>query len=109
MDEALAHTAGSTALLKEIMTDITSGAHSTARELRQSAQKQDYEQYRITAHSIKGLMATIGAEEISAMAKRHEYAARNGEYAYIEEHYGVFANTYEELCGEILNALREIG
>ena len=109
IDEALAHTGGSSELLKEILKDIASGARSTAKELRQSAQKQDYEQYRITAHSIKGLMATIGAQEISVMAKRHEYAARNGEYAYIEEHYGVFTKAYEDLCGEILRAIGENG
>ena len=109
IEEALSHTCGSVPLLKEILTDIASGAHQAAKELRQSAQKQDYEQYRITAHSIKGLMATIGAQEISAMARRHEFAARNGEYAYIEEHYGVFTKAYEDLCGEILKAVRENG
>ena len=29
-------------------------------------------------HSMKSLMATIGAEEMSAAAKQHEYTARNG-------------------------------
>ena len=59
-------------------TVAVAGALAAARELRQSAVKQDYERYRMTAHSMKGLMATIGAEEMSAAAKQHEYAARNG-------------------------------
>ncbi len=106
IDEALAHTGGSPALLKGILTDIASGGRATAKDLRQSAEKQDYEQYRILSHSVKGLMATIGAREMSAAAKRHEYAARNGEYVYIEEHYGTYTRSYEELCAEILKAVR---
>lgn len=106
-EEALAHAGGSAVLLTEILNDIGSAAHETANELRRSAEKQDYEQYRITAHSIKGLMATIGAREMSAAAKRHEYAARNGEYVFIGEHYGSFAKSYEDFCAEILAAIRE--
>ena len=107
IEEAMVHTGGSTTLLKEILTDIASGGRATAKDLRQSAEKQDYEQYRILSHSVKGLMATIGAREMSAAAKRHEYAARNGEYVYIEEHYGTFTRSYEDLCGEILNAVMD--
>ena len=109
IDEALAHSGGSTVLLMEILSDIASGGRATAKELRQSAEKQDYEQYRIISHSIKGLMATIGAQDMSAAAKRHEFAARNGEYVYIEEHYGIFTRSYEDLCGEILKAVRNEG
>ena len=104
-EAGLSHAGGSAALLKEILTDITAGAHATAKELRQSAVKQDYERYRITAHSVKGLMATIGAQEMSETAKRHEYAARNGEYTFIELHYRSFTDSYEALCDEIRKAI----
>lgn len=107
LETALTHTAGSTELLKEILEDICGNAPAAAKELRQSLEKQDYEQYRITAHSLKGLMATIGAEEMSAAAKRHEYAARNGEYAFIEEHCGPFAKQYEDFCADVLKTIRE--
>ena len=108
-DEALLHTGGNAELLKEILCDIASAAPETANELRQAAESKDYEKYRITAHSIKGLMSTIGAREMSVTAKRHEYAARNGEYVFIGEHYGVFAKSYETLCFQILEALKEKG
>lgn len=107
VEEALVHAGGSAGLLTEILNDIASAAHEAANELRRSAEKKDYEQYRITAHSIKGLMATIGAREMSAVAKRHEYAASNGEYVFIGEHYGAFAKRYEDLCDEILEAIWE--
>ena len=108
-DEALLHTGGNAELLKEILCDIASAGPEAANELRQAAESKDYEKYRITAHSIKGLMSTIGAREMSATAKRHEYAARNGEYVFIGEHYGVFAKSYENLCFQILEALKEKG
>ena len=107
VEDGLLHTGGSEKLYKEILTDIASGGHDAAKELLQSAAMQDYEQYRITAHSIKGLMATIGAKEMGAAAKRQEYAARNGEYVFIGEHCSAFAKNYEDLCGQILKALRE--
>ena len=107
LEEALSHTGGSPELLKEILEDIAAGAPAAARELRQSAVKQDYERYRMTAHSMKGLMATIGAEEMSAAAKRHECAARNGEYAFIDAHCDAFAKQYEDFCGELMKAVRD--
>lgn len=107
MDEGLSHTGGDAGLLREILSDIASGGKETAKELRQSAENKDYEKYRLTSHSVKSLMATIGAGGLSSMAKRHEYAARNGEYVFIEEHYGGYAKGYEDLCQEILKALRE--
>ena len=106
VDEGLNHTGGNTGLLRDILADIASGGKETAKELRQCAEKKDYEKYRITSHSIKSLMAPIGAGEMSSVAKRNEYAARNGEYIYIEEHYGAYAKSYEDLCQEILKALR---
>ena len=107
LEEALIHTGGSPELLREILEDIAAGAPAAARELRQSAVKQDYERYRITAHSLKGLMATIGAGEMSAAAKRHEYAARNGEYAFIDAHCEAFAKQYEDFCAGILKTIRK--
>ena len=49
-----------------------------------------------------------GAERCPAHpAKRHEYAARNGEYAFIEEHCGPFAKQYEDFCADVLKTIRE--
>lgn len=62
---------------------------------------------RRTLLCLKGLMATIGAGEMSAAAKRHEYAARNGEYAFIDAHCDAFAKQYEEFCGELMKAVRD--
>ena len=107
VEDGLLHTGGSEALYREILTDIATGGHDAAKDLLQSAAMQDYEQYRITAHSIKGLMATIGAGEMSTAAKRQEYAARNGEYVFIGEHCRTFAQSYEDLCSRILKALRD--
>ena len=107
VEEALTHAGGSAGLLKEILYDIVSGARDAADELRRSAGNADYEQYRITAHSIKGLMATVGAHEMSAEAKRHEYAARNGEYAFIRQHSQAFADQYEAFCEAIMQAIGE--
>lgn len=54
-------------------------------------------------------MASIGAMDMSGEARRHEFAARDGDYAFVDGHYTAFAKAYEAFCEVILEALKADG
>ena len=100
-ETALTHTGGSTALLDEVLADIAANAKEKAKTLRECAEKKDLEGYRIAAHSVKGLMATVGAKAMSEEAREHEYAARDGKAEFVAEKGKAFADKYEEFCRKL--------
>ena len=103
---ALANTGGSEDFLRQIMLDIASEAPDKVGALRRSAKEGDLKAYRIAAHSIKGLMATIGANALSDKAKMHEYAATNGQKEYIIAHCEDLIKDYETMTAKIIEALK---
>ena len=103
---ALANTGGSEDFLRQIMLDIAAEAPDKIGTLRRSAKDGDLKAYRIAAHSIKGLMATIGATELSEKAKMHEYAATNGQKEYISTHCEDLIKDYEAITEKINEALK---
>ena len=88
------------------MLDITAEAPDKVGALRRSAKDGDLKAYRIAAHSIKGLMATIGATELSEKAKMHEYAATNGQKEYITAHCEDLIKDYEAITAKINELLK---
>ena len=97
-ETALMHMGGSGKLLDEVLADLAANARETARGLRECAEKKDLEAYRIAAHSVKGLMATIGATAMSEEAREHEFAARDGNEEFVVEKSKAFADKYEAFC-----------
>jgi signal transduction histidine kinase/CheY-like chemotaxis protein len=69
--------------------------------LREYYKKQDYERYIIESHGIKGAMASIGAVELSEIAKSHEMAGKEERYEFIDQNIEEFISKYEELISNI--------
>lgn len=63
--------------------------------------KQDYERYIIEAHGIKGAMSSVGAMELSEIAKGHELAGKEENYDFIDLNIEEFIKKYEELIYNI--------
>ena len=102
----LIHTGGSEDLLRQIMLDIAMETPDKVAALRRTARDGDLKGYRITAHSIKSLMATIGAGPLSEKARMHEYAANNGQKEYIIFHCEELIRDYETITERINEALK---
>lgn len=105
----LAHTGGSEEFLRQIMLDIADETPDKVAALRRSAKDGDLKAYRIAAHSIKGLMATIGASQLSDRAKMHEYAASEGRKDYVTAHVEELIEEYEQMTNRITDALNNNG
>jgi signal transduction histidine kinase/CheY-like chemotaxis protein len=63
--------------------------------------KQDYENYIIQAHGVKGAMLSIGANELGEMARIHEDAGKEENYKLIDLTIFEFLKKYYELIEAI--------
>ena len=61
--------------------------------------------YRVVAHAIKSTSLTIGATELSAKAKALEYAAADGDEAFIRENNDEMVAMYTDILEKIKAAL----
>ncbi len=68
--------------------------------LRRLFEEHDYENYQIEVHAVKSAMAGIGAMELSEMAKRHETAVKQGDYAYVAQHINELLDAYAVVLDE---------
>ena len=60
-------------------------------------QEQDWTNYIIAVHGIKGAMRSIGANTVSELAKELEFAGREGRISYILKHHDKMLEEYEKL------------
>jgi len=63
--------------------------------------EKDFDNYRITVHSIKSTSLTIGAQELSEEAKALEMAQKMGDIPYIEDNHQRVFEMYKEMVGKI--------
>ncbi len=89
----------------ELLVKFARDEAQKASEMNGFFQKEDLENYRIRVHALKSSAKMIGADALSEMAKNAEYAARDGDAAYIQAHHEELAARYQELAGRILEIL----
>ncbi len=89
----------------ELLVKFARDEAQKAAEMNEFFQKEDLENYRIRVHALKSSAKMIGADALSEMAKNAEYAARDGDAAYIGTHHEELAARYRELAARILEIL----
>ncbi|MCR5119820.1 MAG: response regulator [Lachnospiraceae bacterium] len=60
-------------------------------------EKEDMENYAITAHSIKGASLSVGATDIADMAYSLERAAKRGDINYVWDHHEEMTESYKKI------------
>jgi len=73
--------------------------------LEEHFKANDWPNYQIVAHSLKGTSSTIGALELSALAKELEFAVKENRIDYIKEHHNHVLVEYSKLLDKLKNAL----
>ncbi len=73
--------------------------------IRQLFEKKDYENYTIEVHALKSASYNIAAHTLGDMAKEHEYAGKDGRYAFIEDNVDELLDLYEKVLSEIKSIL----
>lgn len=67
--------------------------------------KKDWEDYRISVHSLKSTSKMIGADDVSEKARKLEYAARDGDIDYISDNNDDLLKDYDRLVDEIKSVI----
>ena len=97
----LGYTSNDTGFYLEILQDYVASFDETKKVLLDSLQKKDLKNYEIKVHSLKGTSKTIGAMDFSEKAKTMEYAAKEGNKAFLESENEGMLKAYEELVRNI--------
>ena len=97
-DEALHLAGGHEDLLKETASIIASECDEKIIRMRECIASEDTKGYELVAHSIKGLMASLGLKDMSERAKKHENAAIENDTEFIRSDGEAFIEAYKEIC-----------
>ncbi len=100
----LAFAAGDEDFYRQIVTTFVNEDKREA--LNSLLQKEDWANYQIIAHSLKGTALTIGAEDLSSAAKELEFAAKENKIDYIKSHHNDVIDQYGKLLEKLKNALQ---
>ena len=69
--------------------------------------KEDWPNYQIVAHSLKGTSLTIGANKLSEAAKALEFAVKENNISYIKEHHDEVMQEYSVLLDKLEEVLNK--
>ena len=87
----------------EIVKKVAEDSLAALDRMQNSYSIKDYNQYRIDAHGIKGMMASIYVAPMQEWAKKHEFAVKEDNLSFIDEDLEAFDKAVREFCNSILN------
>lgn len=91
--------------IEEIVGKVANETLERLAKLKEEFASEDYANYTIDAHGIKGMMASIYYEPLRAHAKEHEFAAKEGRYDYIKEDIDSFVSECTQFCNLVKKIL----
>jgi signal transduction histidine kinase/CheY-like chemotaxis protein/HPt (histidine-containing phosphotransfer) domain-containing protein len=92
----LSHVGNNQAAYLQILRQFCTEYESYVNSIERCLDGENWQDYTIKLHAMKGVFANIGADSISQWAYRLEYASRNGDYAKCREESRPFiARMYE--------------
>ncbi len=96
---------GDDSFMQTLLETIVSDGYEKIKMMYDYLAQKDYKDFGIEAHAAKSNMATIGAMELSAHAKQHEFAAKEDNIEFIEQDAEVFLKEYETMLKTIEAAM----
>lgn len=74
---------------------------NTGSGVEEAFKQADWKNYTIAVHGLKGALRTIGATQISEMARKLEYAGKENRIDYILKHHEELMNEYRRLFDKL--------
>ena len=106
-ESAMKYCMGSRAFLEKMLATFRKNAKS--KPMENFFRAQDWDNYRIVVHSLKGNALTVGALHLSEHAKELEFAARDGRVGEIMEKHGPFMKEYKSILDAIDTRINNSG
>lgn len=101
MKEGLALCGDSMNTYIEVLKAISQYGEEKIELMKKCIEEKDYERYVIEAHALKSNAASIGAKEVSQMAKDQEMAGKEGRYEEIDAKGMVLLSAYADMLKAI--------
>ncbi len=86
----------------EVMNKVAEDTLKMLDKMKSDILVDRYEDYAISAHAIKGMMASIYFEPLRVRSMEHEKAAKEGRYDFIKEDYDEYSAECTKFCNKIL-------
>ena len=102
VDSALVYSCGDEDFYLELLTDYAGQASDRCAELTSYLEAGNLKDYEILVHSIKSSSKTIGADDLSELAKLLESAAGDSDADYVRQHHDALVSGLEELRTRII-------
>ena len=102
VDSALVYSCGDEDFYLELLTDYAGQASDRCAELTSYLEAGNLKDYEILVHSVKSSSKTIGADDLSELAKLLESAARDSDADYVRQHHDALVSGLEELKTRII-------
>lgn len=109
VDEGLKNYGGDKGKYLQILKFINDDGPSHIHRIRDYLEGEHYREYVFEVHSLKGLMAGIGANQLSEFARIQEFAGRDGNINVIKRESAIMLEQYENMLENIKNLLNECG
>jgi signal transduction histidine kinase/CheY-like chemotaxis protein/HPt (histidine-containing phosphotransfer) domain-containing protein len=106
VDTALSHTGGDMSFLADCVRRFNKDIEGYVDGLRGALAAGNLDAYRITIHTVKGILATLGVDDLSARARMLEDAAKAGDVSSCEEQSEAAIAAFLALRGRLEAALR---
>lgn len=104
VEAGLVYSGGSEEIYKQMLQMYLDG--DKTKQIRECYDKKDWDNYCLQMYALKSTSLSIGALGLSELAKKLEYAARNGEIEVIVTEHDVLLYGYQELMGILKERLK---
>ncbi len=102
---ALERMGGMESVYRETLTYFVQGVAPSIAKMEHSLQQHDLPLFAIEVHGVKGYLATIGNNDLSALALMLETEAKAGNEKYCNKNFAGFAEAYLEFGAAVMGAL----
>lgn len=91
----------------DVLSLLLKNGTNQIHQLKAQWEAEDYSQYRVTIHALKGQFLNIGATGLSVLAKDLEQAAKSEDSAFINENTPAFLLEFSKLLENLKNVIHE--
>ncbi len=102
---AMRYSAGDEELYREVLTEYCGQEKEYAEKLQKYYDEQNWKEFRIIAHAIKGASLLVGANNFSEKAKEMEFAVKEENYEKVKNEGQEFIYNYSKLVRKMEGGL----
>lgn len=97
---------GSLKIYWELLESFALEGKIKYRVMKEYAKTNSIEYYMVEAHALKSVAASLGAEELSAIAKQHEMEAKAENFLFVEKNSAELLEKYQAILNEVDKVLK---